>query len=317
MELISYCCGTYDEGSTGGVGRFEHDFQLIFPDRKFFEGPRQKREMLSYLSRCKNPLIVTDNHLSCDIPNKYMTIVVHHGCAEVTSERNPTWGEPWRSLCTNGQRKMLDYRKPEKTLFVSTSISCTKDFERCFGDKYTKFKVVDIRLTSEFDEKRYKEKWNDSPVIMGSWSHVKKGRDCIERIKSRMKEYQFKNLSVKLYGKDYERFFREKQDGYLSSDIYLLLSNSEGTPYAALDAMACGLVIVATNVGIFEYDVPEDCFVKMDWRRVSDPNYVKKKVDEGWERRDELGKKAREWYLKNSSRGYFNSKWKKLINEFI
>lgn len=311
-QIISYCCGSYDVGDIGGVARFDNDLKSIFPNRKFFRGPEQKIKMLRYLNKCKNPLIITDNHLSCDIPNKYMTIIVHHGCAEVTAERNPTWGEPWKSLCTNGQRKMLDYRKPENTIFVSTSISCKKDFERIFGEKYTKFKIVEIRLSTEFDETKQKTEWNSSPIIIGSWNHVKKGENHIDKIKSKMSEYKFTNLRVP-FRDNLREFFKQKQDGYLNCDIYLLLSNSEGTPYAALDAMACGLVLVATNVGIFEYDVPEDHFIKMDWKRVSDPNYVKKKVEEGWKRRHELGKKAREWYLKNSSRSYFQSEWKSLI----
>lgn len=313
-DIISYCCGTYENGNFGGVARFENDFRNIFPDRIFFKGPEEKGKMLKYLARCKNPIIVTDNHLSCDIPNRYMTIIVHHGCAEVTSERNPTWGEPWKSLCTEGQRKMLKIRDPSKSIFVSTSISCKKDFERCFGKLYTRFKVIDILLTSELDESIHKKTWNKIPVVMGSWSHVKKGKNHIENIKKNMPNYKFDNLSVKLHGKNYEKFFREKQDGYIRNDIYLLLSNSEGTPYAALDALCCGLVVIATNVGIFEYDVPDDCFVKMDWRRVSDPRYVKKKVDEGWSKRYELGEKGRKWYLENASQCQFVGKWGKLLN---
>ena len=42
--------------------------------------------MLEYLKKCKNPVIITDNHLSCDIPNNYNVILVHHGVAKTQKE---------------------------------------------------------------------------------------------------------------------------------------------------------------------------------------------------------------------------------------
>ena len=58
---------------------------------------------------------------------------------------------------------------------------------------------------------------------------------------------------------------KRKQNIYLQSDIFLQISNSEGNSYATLDALICGLPIVSSNVGLFYKDVPEDCFVKLEW----------------------------------------------------
>ena len=35
--------------------------------------------MLEYLKNNPNALVITDNHLACDIPNEYKIILVHHG----------------------------------------------------------------------------------------------------------------------------------------------------------------------------------------------------------------------------------------------
>ena len=72
--------------------------------------------------------MITDNHLSCDVPNNYENFFGTSWLAKVTATRNPDWGEPWKSLCTNGQNKMLDYRDPEKTTIISISKACTDDF---------------------------------------------------------------------------------------------------------------------------------------------------------------------------------------------
>ena len=115
-NIISYCCGSYDSGNHGGVARYDYQLKLIFPERKFFEGPRQKREMLRYLRKCKNPLVITDNHLSIDIPNTYNILLVHHGCAKTTSIRNPDWGNPGKVCVQMGKIKCLstETRKKQK-----------------------------------------------------------------------------------------------------------------------------------------------------------------------------------------------------------
>jgi len=310
-EIIHYCCGKYP--NVGGVARFDLQLSLIFPDRVFFEGPRQKNKMLKYLSRCINPVVITDNHLSCDIPNNYDVILVHHGCARTHVEREPGWGEPWKSLCTNGQNKMLTYREPPKTKIVSISQSCSDDFIKYYGEKYTKFDRVKILHTSELDEDRYKTSFNQKPVVLGNWSTLNKGRELIPKLKSKLKEYKFNQLNVQPRS-DYKEFNKRKQDIYLKSDIFLQISNSEGNSYATLDALICGLIVVASDVGLFYGDVPDDCFVKLEWERNGDVEYVRQRLEYAWEHRDELSKNARKWYMENCRFCDWESKFKDIIN---
>jgi len=314
MEIVSYCCGSYENGGHGGVARYDYQLKIIFPDRKFFQGPREKSKMLRYLSKCKNPLVITDNHLSCDIPNRYNVILVHHGCARTTATRNPDWGEPWKSLCTEGQNKMLSYRKPDNTKIVSISKACTDDFIEQYGDDYTKFDRVDILHPSELDENRYKTSFSEKPIVLGNWNHVKKGQVVIPKLKEKLTNFQFTQLNVRIEKGDISDFNRRKQDIYLSADIFLQISNSEGNSYATLDALICGLPIVASNVGLFYKDVPEDCFVKMDWRRNDDWRYVKKCLVKAWDNREILSKNARKWYMENCRFIDWEKKMKKIIS---
>ena len=312
-DIISYCCGSYERGNFGGVSRYDYTLSLVFKNRKFFEGPREKNTMIKYLNNCENPVILVDNQLACDIPNLYDIFILHHGCAKTTGDRNPDWGEPWRSLCTLGQERMLTYRDPKNTVMISTSISCREDFTKYFGEKYTKFKIIDHLNSSELDENRFKKSFNNSPVVLGNWNHVKKGQAVIPELKRRVKNFNFKQLNVMPAGNNVKDFNKRKQDIYLSSDIFLQISNSEGNSFATLDALICGMVIVASNVGLFYKNVPEDCFVKMDWRKHHDIDYVQEKIEYAWKNRESLSRNARKWYIENCSFKNFKEGWKKIV----
>ena len=85
----------------------------------------------------------------------------------------------------------------------------------------------------------------------------------------------------------------------MNADIFLQISNSEGNSYATLDALICGIPLVSSNVGLFYGDVPEDCYVKLEWEQNGDPKYVQQKLEYAWKHRERLSKNARNWYMKN------------------
>ena len=99
---------------------------------------------------------------------------------------------------------------------------------------------------------------------------------------------------------------------YLNNDIFLQISNSEGNSYATLDAFLCGMVIVSTPIGLL-YEVPEDCYVKIDVDKIYDAEYIKEKIDYAWSNRQELSKNVRAWYLKNCRFTDWIDKMHKLI----
>ena len=296
--IVHYCCGSYDEGDHGGVARYDYHIKRVFPNRIFIK-QHDKRLLELCKKHDENLLVITDNHLSCDVPANINTILVHHGCAVTTSKRNPDWGEPWKSLCTNGQLKMLDYRRPDNTKILSISKACTVDFTKYFGKKYTKFDRIDLLHASELDETRYKTSFNRSPQVLGNWHGLKKGQRFMPYLKKRAKNFKFNQLSVNIKNGNIEDFNKRKQDIYLKNDIFLQLSNSEGNSYASLDGLICGMVVVSSNVGLFYDDVPEDCFVKLDWTRNGDVEYVESKLRYAWENREAISKRGREWYMKN------------------
>ena len=290
-QIIHYCIGSYDENNYGGVARYDYHIKQVFPNRIFFKAQKSKDKLLKFLKDNPKSIVITDNHLACDIPNQYKVLLVHHGSAITHKEREPSWGGRLAKLCIEGQKKMLNYRDPENTKIISISQFCTDEFSRLFPKRYNEFSRELILHTSEFDEGRYKKKFNDIPVVLGNWSTENKGLKIYNKLKNN-KKYYFKKLSIKNDNNDVNDFNKRKQDIYLNSDMFLQISLCEGSSYSALDAILCGLVLVSTDTGFCYKDIPEDCFVKLDWRKVNNIKYVHSKIDYAWENREQLSKNA-------------------------
>ena len=314
--VIHYCCASYLQG-TGGVPRYDYHVYRAFPNRIFFQGPNQKNQLLAFLKQNENNkdkiIIITDNHLSCDIPNEFRVILVHHGVAKTHADREPDWHPYWKNLCCSGQEKMLYYRKPQTTKIVSISQFCTDEFTKYYKDVYKNFENLKVLHSSELDENRYKINWNSKPVILGNWVDINKGSKIVDILKNKLPNYQFRKLSVNIDKNGYDNFNRRKQDIYLQSDIFLQISLCEGNSFATLDALICGIPIVASNVGLFYKDVPEDCYVKLEWERNGDAKYVQEKLEYAWNHREELSKKSRQWYLENCGFNDWINKMRKLV----
>lgn len=313
--VISYCCAQYP--AVGGVARYDYQLSLAFPKRKFFKSPKEKDKMVKYLATCKSPIVITDNHNACDIPKEVPVLLIHHGCARTTAERSPGWDPYWRDLCCNGQDQMLDYRNPANTWILSISEACTVDFLRYYGSAYSKFKRIDLLHASELEEDIYKKSFHEHPVVLGNWNHPTKGVESIEKLKEELGDFSFQQLNIQpSKNEPAKEFNRRKQAIYLDADIFLQISVSEGNSYATLDALLCGLVVVASDVGLFYQDVPEDCFVKLDWTRNKDSDYVKERLEYAWEHREELAHNARKWYLENCRFGDWERKMKEIVEDF-
>lgn len=312
--IISYCCGTFP--CLGGVARYDTQLHLVFPNRVFFKGPEEKDKMLDFLIKCDNPIIITDNHLACDIPNNYKCILVHHVVAKTHAIRDPSWNKYWRDLCCKGQEKMLNYRSPDNTIIISISQFCTDEFLKYFPEVYPKFKNIKLLHSSEMDDNIFKTKFNTKPVVLGNWKSVNKGSNIVNKLQSKTDKFIFKKLDIsKNKDENLINFNKKKQNIYLQSDIYLQISLSEGNSYATLDALLNGLVVVSTNVGLFYKDLPKDCFVELDWQN-TDVNYINKKLEYAWENRHKLSKKAREWYIKNCKFVDWKNKMIQIVDNF-
>lgn len=323
QNIIHYCCGSYDIGDFGGVARYDYHILLAFPHRIFIKGPQQKNYLLKMLSVLDDPIVITDNHLSCDIPNKYKVLLVHHGSALTHAEREPQWSKYWKELCCTGQKNMLKYRDSKQTEIISISKFCTDEFTRFFPKLYKKFNKTLILHTTELNYKRYKTSFNNKkPILFGNFSGFLKGEHVFKKLKSLLNSnnynYTIEKLNCKYnprIHKSYKEYNIEKQNFYLDRDIFIQLSLSEGNSYATLDAFACGNVIIATNVGLTYKDVPDDCYIKLDYKKINDIDYLLEKIKYAWDNRYVLSKNARQFFLDNCTFDKWNNKMFDIVNK--
>jgi hypothetical protein len=318
-EIIHYCCGSYDTHNYGGVARYDYHIKMIYPDRKFFAGPEEKTKLLEYLKSCEYPLVITDNHLACDIPNDYDVLLVHHGCARRTDNISKNWEPYWRNLCVNGQNRMLKYRTPENTHILSISQDVYDCFSLYYGDEYKRFKNTKILHTSELNDSKYHDyatyRDHDKLQILGNWGGYIKGD--IAKLQDKLgHKYTFNQLKIQPSSfRNIQMFNDVKQIMYLQNDIFLQLSASEGFSYTALDAIQCGMVVISTPVGVLGGDVPDDCFVKIDIDKMYDAEYIEQKIQYAWKNRFELSHKIRTWYMNNSRFEDWQRQMYSLINK--
>ena len=197
---------------------------------------------------------------------------------------------------------------------MSISQFCTDEFRKYYPDTYSKFINDKILHSSELDERREKKKWNRNPIVLGNWANVNKGSEVIRKIGNKWKNFIFKKLSIMPKNLNILEFNRNKQDIYLDSDIFLNISLCEGFSYSALDALLCGIPVVSTDTGLFYSDIPEDCFVKIEWEKANDMKYIKEKLLYAWRNKEEIGRKGREWYMKNCRMMDWKDKMWNIVN---
>lgn len=292
-RVVHYCSGSYANGDFGGDARYDHHLKRVVHDRRHFKWPEQRNLLVRYLEHLTNVgkevTVITDNHMACDIPNKFQVLIVNHGCARKTALQNPNWDARWREICVEGQDKMLQLRDPNTTEFLSVSQEVRDDFISIYGEKYSKFKNRVINNSSDFDEKKVKvyntcTTKREQLKILGDFGFSIGDINKLKR-SGLAKDHVFNQLN------DGQR---PNQDIFLSHDMFLNLSS--GGSNSALDAAICGMVVISCPVGIFAYEVPEECFVKIDIDKAYDEEYLKEKFSIAWSNKEMLSNNIKRWY---------------------
>jgi len=121
---------------------------------------------------------------------------------------------------------------------------------------------IDLELFRMYNSDKYKK--NDNNTLKIGWTGNSKFADEVDDdlkglnkvIKPAIKELQEEghNIVLEIADRNIKMIpHQEMPDYYNSIDIYVCTSRTEGTPNPVLEAMACGVPIISTDVGI----VPE------------------------------------------------------------
>ncbi len=226
--IYGYVSKTVEQGGWTGVSRFDASLRRVFREmQSVTEVPRDLGS---------DDLVITDNHLSCEIPPEVRTVVVHHGCAKTHYDRDPAWRSERTAHIVKLQREMLDI--PNRT-FVAPSRWVAEQFGR-----------PGATVIPHWVERIEPLPKNGRPVIIGDWRDNNKGAGIWRALAERCPQWEFRPLSF------CNDAGRRRQYGEAS--LYLCLSLSEGGSYSMCDAEAAGLPVVTTDVGNYlEFDDAE------------------------------------------------------------
>jgi glycosyltransferase involved in cell wall biosynthesis len=246
VTIYSYVAGRFEDGFRTGVPRFDYSLRRIFPGLKSVIEPEFS----------PGATVITDNHLSLNVPAELRTIVVHHGCAAAHFARDPQWHTEHTVTIALLQGDM--FQRPNRT-FVAPSSWVVQ----MFREWHEPADYAPVIITHWVKAIRRIESQRPRPIIIGDWRDNNKGLNAWQNLARQCPQYEFRPLHFSTEA--------EKEQFYGEADLYLCLSLSEGGSYSMCDAEAAELPIVSTNVGNYrEFD---DCEM-IAWDKRDQVEYV-------------------------------------------
>lgn len=285
MNIINYATPTYESGSFGGLARFDYELRKVFSEMVSI----QRSNVNWRLFDSKNTVVITDHTYALDIPESIKVIAVHHGMAAVHKERNTEWNG---DFYVHAQNLM---NKRNNTWFVGIS-----KFTEYYAKKHYNINDYDVILHS-VDTIPSTSSCAGRNVV-GDWRSQSKGHDIIDTLRSKVKDFIFSQLVCDKYVKNI---------GYEDKNIYLCLSVSEGNSYSMMDAIACGLPVLSTDVGLFYGDYDKRLGEVISWKDRNNFSLIREKLEyiyENYDAYDPIG-----WLNETIPFNIWKNRWRNLI----
>jgi hypothetical protein len=292
------------------IGRFDYQLKLAYPDRLWFQGPSGKDDMIKFIEKVSNYIIITDGHLGFDIPKNIPCIIVHNMCSKehLTNNINSKLLE----LYINGESGAFNTRSPDNTIFIECSEYIINSFTK-FYPKYMNYLNYLLPNTSELllDQRK---SFNLIPIVLGDWNT--NDMLIINKVNTLLNgEFIFKQLNVEHTTNIFlhnELTSRE----YQKADIYLQLSIQNGNPYSTIDAFCNDLLICGSNLGYLNDIKNNNVALILDNTKLSDPIYIAENLRLIWEQKNEYLHKSYNWFVNNLNQGNWVKNISNIVNTF-
>lgn len=278
--LYSYVSQIVETGGWSGVPRFDAMLRKVYPGLVSVTKLGELRP---------DDVVITDNHLSLDVPEGIRTVVVHHGCAETHYERDPYW----RTTATHDMvaRQQNMFRLAGRA-WIAPSAWVACEFMRIHHG------IMGASVIPHWVDRIDRlARQNSKPVIIGDWRGWNKGEALAKHLSRLCPQWDFRPLKF--------RHDAGRREQYGTADLYLCLSLSEGGSYSMCDAEAASLPIVTTNVGNYqEFDDAE----VIDWRDRQKTEVVIKAI----EKKLREGRKKPSFYNEYTYKTW-SSAWREVV----
>lgn len=291
MKIVHISATTRAKGDNGGVPKFGDYLQKAIGCDVVAAGEVDIR---------KYDIVIGDGYFvsGADLSSQRVISIVHGSWKEFAirnKKQSDFFGEAER------QGNIWKNSRVEK---VAVSQSSAKYLEIHHGVKADKviLNAVDTNLfVPKTDSLGY---WDKPLVIYAANDYNKDGQGRLGQIVELCKdEFNFRYLGA-AQGEEHTKF--------AEGDIYIQASFYEGNSYATLEAMSCGLPVVASRTGLFEDTVFKPMVgLVCDWDATAESfaaalQSVKK---------FRFDLKPREWVLENANFDKFAAEWQQYINK--
>jgi hypothetical protein len=150
------------------------------------------------------------------------------------------------------------------------------------------------------------------PLVLYPSDAWVKGGDVVNHLRARMPGWTFETIGGKI---------GEEPDRIAQADVFLAPSRTEGNSYAALQAMASGVPVVASRTGLFGelYSGMLAPFSRpglFPERVGTEPETLEEwalYLQQVYERRVEYGKEARDWVVRYASLPVWAQQWEDFL----
>lgn len=296
--------------------RFDFQLKQAFPSRLWFQGPSGKDDMLKFISKVTNYIIITEGHLGFDVPKNIPCIIVHNMCAKILlddyNNNILSINKKLLDLYINGENGALLYREPSNTIFMD----CCKFINNKINEFYPAYNKYISHILPNTSELllSFKNSFNTIPVVIGDWNAY--DTKIINKLQQLLNdEFVFHQITTEYTTNIYlhnEFISRE----YQKADIFLQLHPVNGNPYSTIDAFCNDLLICGSNIGYLSDIKNENIAIILDNNKLTDVIYIAENLRNLWSNRSSYMHKSYNWFIENLNQGDWVNKLTQLINNF-
>lgn len=227
-------------------------------------------------------IVIVTNEDAIRIPPDIAVIAVQHGCAPEYFAR---CADPW---CADINPKQIAASKRPRTYWVACSEACSHEYFQHHGYQADRIIINGVDTDQFFPLERQIKKDRSRPVIIHHCADRRKGIEQIGAVAA--------ELGDEFLVRPLDSPPEAVADAMRTADMFLCLSVAEGCPCVVSEALATGLVVVSTDVGLYwrVEDAPPG--VSFRWQDRNDAKLVAGAIREAWANRMELN--GRRWALR-------------------
>jgi len=244
-------------------------------------------------------IVIVTNEDAILIPPEIAVIAIQHGCAPEYFARCQ---DPW---CQDINPKQIEASKRPRTFWVACAESCAHEYFQHHGYHADRIILNGLDTDRFFPLERQIRKDTLRPVIVHHCADNRKGVEQIGAVAVELGD----DFLVRPLDSPPEAV----ADAMRCADMFLCLSVAEGCPCVVNEALATGLVMVSTDVGLYwrAEDAPPG--VRFRWQDRGDAKLVANAVREAWKDRHRLN--GRPWALRWLNLGLFAQKYIEAVAE--